>query len=208
MFAGADLWYNSLSMSFRSLSQLLALSLAASAGRLVAADEAPSSAPGSAKVAAAKPKPSSARMARITSDTTYYDRKEGMAVFTGHVHVDDAQYQMHAEKAYVFMTETNTLKRIVAIGNIALTNEMKFAYGAKASYYKESGMVVLYGGDGRNAEVIDASKGQPQTLRGSKIKFWIDSEQVEVLDATIVAPTSASGGAAGLGGFPGVGPSR
>lgn len=142
--------------------------------------------------------PATTRLARITSDSTYYDRKEGMAVFTGHVHVDDEQYQMHADKAYVFMTTTNTLKRIVAIGNIALTNEMKRAYGAKASYYKESGMVVLYGGDGQNAEIIDASKGQNQTLRGSKIKFWIGSEQAEVLDATIVAPVSG-GSASGLG---------
>ena len=153
---------------------------------------------------AAEAKPSSSakssatRLARITSDSTYYDRKEGMAVFTGHVHVDDEQYQMHADKAYVFLTATNSLKRIVAIGNVALTNEQKRAYGAKASYYKESGMVVLYGGEGQNAEIVDASKGQNQTLRGTKIKFWIDSEQAEVLDATIVAPVSG-GGAPGLG---------
>ena len=142
------------------------------------------------------------RRAKITSDMTHYDRKEGMAVFTGHVFVDDEQYQMHADKAYVFMTETNTLKRIVAIGHVALTNDLKCATGAKASYYKEGGMVVLYGGDGVNAEVSDASKGpdQKQTLRGAKIKFWIDSEQVEVLDATIVAPVS-SAGSAGLGGL-------
>ena len=143
---------------------------------------------------AAKPAPPPPRLARITSDSTYYDRKEGMAVFTGHVHVDDEQYQMHADKAYVFLTETNTLKRIVAIGGVALTNELKYATGAKASYYKEGGMVVLYGGDGVNAEVVDASGAQRQTLRGKKIKFWIDSEQVEVLDATIVAPVKAGKG--------------
>ena len=175
---------------------ILALALA-SVGGVVA--EKPSEKPPTAAIA----KPDATRMARITSDTTYYDRKEGMAVFTGHVYVDDEQYQMHAEKAYVFMTETNTLKRIVAIGNVALTNELKYAYGAKASYYKESGMVVLYGGDGRNAEIIDAAKVPNQTLRGTKIKFWIDSEQVEVLDATIVAPTSGAGGPAGFGILPG-----
>ena len=134
------------------------------------------------------------RLARITSDSTYYDRKEGMAVFTGHVHVDDEQYQMHADKAYVFLTATNTLKRIVAIGGVALTNELKYATGAKASYYKDGGMVVLYGDDDVNAEVVDASGPQKQTLRGKKIKFWIDSEQVEVLDATIVAPVKAGRG--------------
>ncbi len=142
------------------------------------------------------------RRAKITSDMTHYDRKEGMAIFTGHAFADDEQYQMHADKAYVFMTETNTLKRIVAIGHVALTNDLKCATGAKASYYKEGGMVVLYGGEGVNAEVSDASKGadKKQTLRGAKIKFWIDSEQVEVLDATIVAPVS-SAGSVGLGGL-------
>ena len=179
---------------FLSLSVCAALRLLAAESLLSAvdADEASGAKPSSSA------KPAATRLARITSDSTYYDRKEGMAVFTGHVHVDDEQYQMHADKAYVFMTTTNTLKRIVAIGNVALTNEMKRAYGAKASYYKESGMVVLYGGEGQNAEIVDAAKGQDQTLRGSKIKFWIDSEQAEVLDATIVAPVSG-GGAPGLG---------
>ena len=174
----------------------LFISLLFCASLRLSAAEAPGTAGGAAPAKSAKP--AATRLARITSDTTYYDRKEGMAVFTGHVHVDDEQYQMHADKAYVFLTATNSLKRIVAIGNVALTNEQKRAYGAKASYYKESGMVVLYGGEGQNAEIVDASKGQNQTLRGTKIKFWIDSEQAEVLDATIVAPVSG-GGSTGLG---------
>ena len=161
---------------------------------VAAVTNAPSASVAATNAPAAKPAPPPPRLARITSDSTYYDRKEGMAVFTGHVHVDDEQYQMHADKAYVFLTETNTLKRIVAIGGVALTNELKYATGAKASYYKEGGMVVLYGGDGVNAEVVDASGAQRQTLRGKKIKFWIDSEQVEVLDATIVAPVKAGKG--------------
>lgn len=188
----ANLWYNSPPMKSRPLLLMLVL---VCASRLTAVEPSKPAASGAATGAA---KPATTRLARITSDMTHYDRKEGMAVFTGHVSVDDEQYQMHADKAYVFMTETNTLKRIVAIGHVALTNDLKRAYGAKASYYKEGGMVVLYGGDGVNAEIIDASRGENQTLRGSKIKFWIDSEQVEVLDATIVAPVS-SAGAAGIG---------
>ena len=63
------------------------------------------------------------RPAKITSASTYYDRKEGVAIFSGRVHVDDEEYQLHAEKAYVFMDGTNELKRIVALGNVAMTNE-------------------------------------------------------------------------------------
>ena len=142
-----------------------------------------------------------ARLARITSDVTHYDRKEGLAVFTGHVHVDDEQYQMHADKAYVFLEGTNALKRIVAIGHVALTNGLRVASGEKASYYKASGMVVLSGGKEQCAEIVDASKGQKQSLRGSKIKFWTNSEQVEVIDATIVAPASKAGGLGGVSGL-------
>ena len=140
-----------------------------------------------------KERKATSRPARITSATTYYDRKEGIVFFNKNVFVDDEQYQLHADKAYVFMSGTNDVRRIVAIGNVAMTNDTKRAYGAKVSYYKEGGMVVLYSGNGIAAEVRDESKAEDQVVRGRKIKFWIDSEQVEVIDADITAPTSSFG---------------
>jgi len=136
----------------------------------------------------------SGRPARITSTSTHYDRKRGIAYFEGKVHVDDENYQMHADKAYVFTSGTNDMRRIVAVGHVALTNEMRRAYGDKVSYYRQDGMVVLYAGNGTVAEIRDESKADDQTVRGSKIKFWIGSEQIEVLDATISAPRSEMGG--------------
>ena len=130
------------------------------------------------------------RPARISSNKVYYDRKEGYAVFTGKVHVDAETYQLHAQKAYVFFEGTNELKRVVATGNVAITNDTKRAYGTKASYYRNTGMVVLYGDDKTTAEVRDEAKGKDQVVKGSKIKFWTTSEQVEVVDANITSPTS------------------
>ena len=127
---------------------------------------------------------------KITSASTYYDRKEGFAYFSGGVFVSDKDYQLHADRAYVFMDGTNELKRLVAIGNVAMTNETKRAYGVKASYYRQSGMVVLYGDANRPAEVRDEAKFDDQVVKGSKIKFWIDKEQVEVIKADISAPVS------------------
>ena len=138
-------------------------------------------------------RPMTGRPARITSATTYYDRKEGIVLFDSNVHVDDEQYQMWADRAYVFTEGTNDLRRIVAIGHVALTNEARRAYGVKASYYRNGGMVVLYGNDERPAEVRDESKADDQVVKGRKIKFWIDSEQVEVLEADITTPTSGIG---------------
>ena len=136
------------------------------------------------------PKQGAGRQANITSKSTYYDRKEGFAVFDGKVHVDDERYQLHADKAYVFMDGTNNLKRLVAMGNVALTNETKRAYGVKASYYRQSGMVILYGDANRPAEVRDEAKYDDQSVIGEKIKFWIDKEQVEVIKARVSAPVS------------------
>ena len=139
--------------------------------------------------------PKTGRPAKITSKNTFYDRKEGVVLFENQVHVDDESFQMWADKAYVFMSGTNDVRRIVAIGNVALTNEARRAYGYKASYYKDGGMVVLYGSPDFDqiAEIRDESKPQDQSVMGSKIKFWIDAEQVEVIDATIQAPTKGGG---------------
>lgn len=163
---------------------IFSFGLALAVGSLTAAD-APS-APASRTNSVAK----ATRPARITSATTYYDRKEGVAILTGKVFVDDDQYKLHADKAYVFMSGTNDLERIVAIGNIALTNENKRAYGAKVTYYRNRGMVVLHGGDGQPAEVREVKSDGDQIVRGKKIKFWIDSEQVEVVESVIDASSN------------------
>lgn len=125
----------------------------------------------------------------ITSGTAYYDRKEGFACFGGKVMVVDPQYVLHADRAFVYMGETNDLKRIVALGNVAITNEMRRASGAKASYYRSSGLVVLNSGEGKPAEVRDERPDGDQIVRGRKIKFWIGSHQVEVVEAEITAPS-------------------
>ena len=130
--------------------------------------------------------------ARITSDSTYYDRKEGIAVFKGHVHVDDAEYQMHAERAYVFLAGTNALSRIAAIGSVALTNGARRAYGEKATYNHEKKLVTLTGAPGEPAIITEDTDEGERTVRGRKIRFWIGQEQVEVLESDITAPKSGA----------------
>ena len=126
---------------------------------------------------------------RITAGSTYYDRKEGFVLFKGNVAVIDPQYQLHADRAFVYTGETNDLRKIVALGHVAITNETKRAYGARASYYRESGMVVLHSGDGIVAEVRDVTPDGDRVVRGKKIKFWTGTRQVEVVGAEITAPS-------------------
>ena len=126
---------------------------------------------------------------RITAGSTYYDRKEGFVLFKGNVAVIDPQYQLHADKAFVHTGATNDLRKIVALGHVAITNETKRAYGARASYFRESGLVVLHSGDGVAAEVRDETPNGDQVVRGRKIKFWTGTRQVEVVEAEITAPS-------------------
>ena len=126
---------------------------------------------------------------RIDAARVRYDRKEGIAVFSGGVSVADPQYEMHADRAVVFTGATNDLRRVVAVGNVSITNGTRRAYGSKASYYRKSGMVVLDAGESGPAEVRDEGPGGDRVLRGRKIKFWTGSQQVEVVEAEITAPS-------------------
>lgn len=132
--------------------------------------------------------PEKVSTARITSHSTYYDRKEGLISFTGNVFVDDEEYKLHADRAYVFLEGTNDLKRVVALGNVAMTNGTRRAYGTKASYYRNPGMVVLYGSDDTLAEVYDGEGSNTRTVRGKKIKFWTVTGQIEVLESELTSP--------------------
>ena len=132
------------------------------------------------------------RDALITADRTDYDRKEGVVLFDRNVHVDDAQYQMHADRLFLFLDGTNDLKRLVAIGHVAITNEDKRAYCARATFNKKLGRVVMYSSDEITAELREEGK-KGSDVKGEKITFWLDSEQVEVENPVITMPGGFGG---------------
>ena len=134
------------------------------------------------------------RSVKITSERTHYDRKEGVIMFDRNVCVDDVEYKMHANQLYVFLDGTNDLKRIVAIGNVAITNETRVGTCAKAAYTKSTSKIVMYG-DGASvmARLEDNGKNR-SSVEGRKITFWIDSEQVEVEGSTVTLDAGKLGG--------------
>lgn len=156
------------------MNAILAILFLAAAPEIVPAQGATNEPPGDAK---------------ITSASVYYDRKEGFAYFNGNVFVDDPQYKIHADRAYVFMSGTNDVRRIVALGHVAMTNGTKRAYGSKVSFYRHPGKVILSSDDGGAAEVRDEDDAGAKVVRGRKIVFWTNSRQVEVVEAEISAPT-------------------
>ena len=124
------------------------------------------------------------RIVKITSNSTDYDRKVGVLLFDGNVCVDDPEYKMHADQIYVFLDGTNELKRIVAIGDVAVTNELRSGECAKATYTKSSGKLVMYSSDEKMAKLIDSGKNKSE-VQGRKITFWTNSEHVEVEGSTV-----------------------
>ena len=135
------------------------------------------------------------RPVKITSIRTDYDRMAGVILFDGTVFVDDTEYKMHSDQLYVFLDGTNELKRIVAIGNVAITNELRSGTCAKATYSKPTGKVVMYG-DGAEtyARLVDNGKKKSELL-GRKITFWTDTEQVEVEGSVVKMEAGSVGDA-------------
>ncbi len=137
-----------------------------------------------------KKKELTGRAAVITADRTDYDRKEGVILFDRNVYVDDEQYQMHAERLFVFLDGTNDMKRLVALGNVSITNEDKSAWCAKAVYTKAASRIVMYGDEQNPAWLRDAGDkpGDASEVRGLRITYWIDSGLATVERSVITVP--------------------
>ena len=134
-----------------------------------------------------KQKKQSGRDAVITAERTDYDRKEGVILFDRNVYVDDEQYQLHADRLFLFMDGTNDLKRLVALGNVAITNEEKNASCARAVYVKKLSKIVMYGSDTAPARLYQGGK-KASTVVGERITFWLNSEQVEIEKPVVTVP--------------------
>ena len=160
----------------------------------VVAEAAAEAAPVEAEAEAADAKAAQLpRSVKITSARTDYDRKEGVLMFDRDVFVDDAEYQMHAEQLYVFLDGTNDLKRIVALGGVSITNDARVGTCAKASYSKATNKIVMYGDGDVKAKLVDNGKRRSE-VEGTRITFWIDSEQVEVEGSTVTLDAGGFGG--------------
>lgn len=137
---------------------------------------------GLATAPAVQEKPKSAQ---ITSGRSDFDRENGVALFERGVCVTYADdYVLHADRLYVFLGGSNELSRIVAMGKVTITNDTRVGECASAKFWKKSGEIELFGDEtGARARLTDLKGGSD--LQGSRIRFWLDSEQVDVEDSAI-----------------------
>ena len=131
---------------------------------------------------------SSVTSARITSRTSDFDRSEGVIMFEGDVCVRYSEtYTMCADRLYMFLSGTNELKRVVAIGSVSITNESRVGTCAMATYRHQRGEIEMFG-DGKGVLArLNERAGGVSSLEGTRIKFWLGSEQTEVENSRIVS---------------------
>ena len=121
------------------------------------------------------------KSARITSRTADLDRREGVVMFEGDVVV---RYSndciMCADRLYVFLAGTNELNRIVALGNVSITNETRTGTCSMATFRRKKSEIEMFG-DGKEILARLVERGEDSgALEGSRIRFWLDTEQVEI----------------------------
>ena len=124
--------------------------------------------------------------ARVTSRTADFDRLEGVVMFEGDVVVRYSEdYMMCSDRLFMFLSKSNELSRVVAVGNVSITNATRHGTCAMATYRRRRGEIEMFG-DGKTVLAHLAERGEDASeLDGARIKFWLDSEQVEVDDSKI-----------------------
>lgn len=114
------------------------------------------------------------------------DMQEGVALFEGDVFARSADgMTMCADRLYLFLTGTNDLRRAVAVGAVSVTNDVHVGTCAFATYRRARGEVEMFGdGKGTPARLTEGGE-RASALEGSRIRFWLESRQVEVDDSKI-----------------------
>ena len=138
------------------------------------------------EVAGRKERETEVKSARITSRTADLDRKEGVVMFEGDVVVRYSNdCTMCADRLFVFLAGTNELSRVVALGNVSITNDTRTGTCAMATFRRKRSEIEMFG-DGKGKLAHLAENGDDAgAIRGSRIKFWLDTEQVEVENSRI-----------------------
>jgi len=168
------------------LSSLLAVMLLTDPADVVDAAAAAAISEDADRVEIAGQKKESVKSARITSRTSDFDRKEGVVMFEGEVLVrysDDST--MSSDKLFMFLSGSNELARVVALGNVVISNETRTGTCALATYRRKKGEIEMFwDGKGTLAHLVERGQDASE-LEGTRIKFWLDAEQVEVENSQI-----------------------
>lgn len=141
-------------------------------------------------------KNSGAQTARIRSVSGDYDREAGVMLFDGGVVSEYAgEYTMTSDSLYAFFAGSNEMSRVVAVGSVTITNESRVGKCAMAVYRNRRREIEMFG-EGGSPALLAENGERGNELKGDRIKFWVDAEQVEIKNSNIVTGPLGGKGAA------------
>lgn len=129
---------------------------------------------------------------QISADRMEYNYKEAVAIMTDNVVVNDPRFQLTSDRLFVFLDGTNSLKQLVVMGHVAVSNENRRASCEKAVYTKATEQLVMVG----NATLINVGEdGRERRVKGDKITIWTTDQRIEVYPRpTLVLPAGSTSG--------------
>ena len=131
--------------------------------------------------------------ARIRSNSSVFDRNAGVVLFEGNVVIEyEENYMLCADRVFAFLTASNRLSRVVADGNIVISNETRVGTCALATYRKAKNEIEMFGKIGGAKARLAEGGERTNALEGDRIRFWLDKEQVEVTNSRISAEVERS----------------
>jgi lipopolysaccharide export system protein LptA len=132
--------------------------------------------------------------ARIRSRSSDFDRKAGVILFEGDVLVEyESDYVMCADRVFAFLSASNRLGRVVAVGHVTITNETRVGTCALATYRRRKGEIEMFGEKGGAKARLVETGDDASEVQGDCIRFWLDSEQVQVERTAIAAEHEGEG---------------
>ncbi len=134
------------------------------------------------------------QMVRIRSRSSDFDRKAGVILFEGGVCIEYGNdYTLCADRVFAFLSASNRISRVVATGGVSITNELRVGTCAMATYRRKRGEIDMFGERGGAKARLVENGNRASELQGDRIRFWIDSEQVQVENSAIRAEHGGEG---------------
>ncbi len=135
------------------------------------------------------------RDTEITAKHMEYNSKEGVAILTEDVVIDDVRFHLTCDKLFLFMNKDKaeeapkeeaakkeddmqqSFSRIVCLGNVNVKSENRTATCEKAVYTKADACLILVG----KVVMTDVdAEGKKNHIMGDKVTIWTEDGRVEI----------------------------
>lgn len=115
---------------------------------------------------------------RINSIRSDFDRESNMSYFEGEVIVNYfPDYRLDCDRLFVFFKD-RAFDRMIAEGHVAISNDVRYGFCDRATFSRNDGEIEMFGGKSVEKAVILETGAN--IIKGSRIKFWINADQVEI----------------------------